>query len=464
MKMNRHFSFALAVGLAAATHTAIAVPFTPGNLALYRVGDGSAALPALGSQVFIDEYTTAGTLVQTLTVPSTDPDGAGPQRRLVGHGSADIEGLLNLSTDGQYLFFTGYDQALGGPTATSLAADVPRVVARVSADGTIDTSTILTDLDDGLGTQSGSPRSAMSTNGTDIWVTGAEGGVRYTTFGSTAASTQLSSDITNLRHVDIFGGQLHISTMSGSAVRIGTVGSGTPTTSGQTIATLPGVPTTGTGGANPDPTQFWMADLSETEPGPDVLYIADSRSQTNLGGLYKFSLVSGTWNANGSIAGVQTPNPAVSILRGITGRVNGSNVDIFMTRNNGQQLMTVSDASGHNGTLSGAATVLTTLAAPSPGNWKFAGIDWAPVAGNEPIPGDFNNDQKVDDDDFDEFVAEFGDTLDGEDFLDFQQFYGTGVPAAAAAGAVPEPGTVALAGIALVGLLGRMRRGDWAAL
>jgi hypothetical protein len=45
---------------AAAVHGAA---FTPGNLVIYRMNDGVAALSANGTAVFLDEYTTAGALV-----------------------------------------------------------------------------------------------------------------------------------------------------------------------------------------------------------------------------------------------------------------------------------------------------------------------------------------------------------------------------------------------------------------
>jgi hypothetical protein len=88
----------------------------------------------------------------------------------------------------------------------------------------------------------------------------------------------------------------------------------------------------------------------------------------------------------------------------------------------------------------------------------FTDIDVAvmPAGG---VPGDFNGDTKVDDADFAVWKNDFGTSKDGDDFLVWQQNYGTGVtPAAAVAGAVPEPGAAVLAGLALV-WVGARRRG-----
>src|SRR6185369_10244222 len=94
----------------AITSVAQAAAFTPGNIVVYRQGDGSAALASTGTPVFLDEYTTAGVLVQSIAVPITT---AGSQRRLVCSGTATSEGFLSRSADGQYVVFPGYDAAVG---------------------------------------------------------------------------------------------------------------------------------------------------------------------------------------------------------------------------------------------------------------------------------------------------------------------------------------------------------------
>ena len=68
--------------------------------------DGSFGLT---SAIYLDQYTTSGSLVNTLTVPNTRSIGTallGDQ--LVTSFSSKSELALNLSTDGQYLTFMGY--------------------------------------------------------------------------------------------------------------------------------------------------------------------------------------------------------------------------------------------------------------------------------------------------------------------------------------------------------------------
>src|SRR6185436_8866122 len=143
------------ISLIASAPVAEAAPFTAGNIVVYRVGDGTAPLGSAATPVFLDEYTPAGVFVQSIPLPTT---AAGANRRLTASGSATSEGLLTRSADGRYLVATGY----------------------VDAAGVLDTTTALTDAVTG-----GSPRSAVSTNGADLWISGAAGGIRFATLGAT---------------------------------------------------------------------------------------------------------------------------------------------------------------------------------------------------------------------------------------------------------------------------------------
>lgn len=343
--------------LAVAT-SAWAAPFTPGNLAVYRVGTGTGSLVNTGNPVFIDEYTPAGTLVQSIALPSVI--GAPPANACVASGTATSEGLLSRSADGNYLMVPCYSSNL--PAAAGLSGTtgmaVPRVAARVDGAGAIDTSTALTDFASG-----NNPRSVASSNGSDIWVSGGAAGVRYATLGA-STSTQLSTTVTNLRQSAVFDGQLYVSTSSGSTVRIGAVGVGLPTTSGQTISNLPGFPVTGS------PYSFALVDLSAGVAGVDTLYVAEDTASG--GQIQKYSLVGGSWTASGSIAAAAVRGLVASVSAGVVtlyGSTGGS------AAAGGGTLYTATDASGYNAIASGSATSIATAAA----NTAFRGIAFVPT-------------------------------------------------------------------------------------
>ncbi|HVZ73428.1 MAG TPA: hypothetical protein VHJ20_13700, partial [Polyangia bacterium] len=333
------------------------------DVAVYRVGDGSAGGAGLvntGNPVFLDEWSPTGALVKTTAIPTT---ASGSNKPLIASGTATSEGLITRSSDTHYILLTGYGTTLGGSTSLS-GSSLPRVVGRVDASGNVDTSTAPSDFASG-----NNPRTAASTDGTNIWIAGGAGGVRYTTLGTTGTSTQLSTTLTNIRQTSIFAGQLYISTGSGSSIRIGPVGAGLPTTSGQTITTLPGIPTASAS----SPYQFFMADLDGVA-GLDTIYVTDDATSGTTGGLTKYSLVSGTWTSNGVVGA------GGDGYRGVTGVVNGATVTLFAVRKGGStasgggELVSITDANGFNASFSSTPTLLATAAA----NTAFRGVALAP--------------------------------------------------------------------------------------
>jgi hypothetical protein len=341
-----------------------AATFNPGDVVVYRVGSGQGSLVNTGNPVFLDEYTPTGTLVQSVPLPTTT---SGTNHRLIASGTATSEGLLTLSTDGRYLIATGYDAPI--PTtglAGTTSASVPRTVARVDATGTVDTTTALTDW-----ASANNPRSAASDNGTNLWLGGAAGGVRSTTLGA-STSTQLSADLTNIRQVNIFSNQLYESDSSGTTLRLGSVGSGTPTTAGQSITNLPGFETS-TG----SPYAFAFFDLSAAVAGVDTLYVAEDTA--GGGQIQKWSLVSGTWVLNPTTI-------AATAVRGLTGSVAGSTVTLFATTGGsgatgGGSLYKVTDTSGYNAAPS--TTTAATIASAGT-NMAFRGVAFAPSSTQPP--------------------------------------------------------------------------------
>ncbi len=345
----------LTLAAAALPQVCLAAAFTAGNLVVYRVGDGTAALTSVATAAFLDEYSPGGALIQSIPLPTAV---AGANQVCTNSGSATTEGLATTSADGAYLVGGCYAAALGTASITgSPPATTPRVIFRASSAGTIDTTTALTDTNSG-----GNPRGAASTNGTDLWVTGSSGGVRYVALGGTS-STQLNASTTNLRGVSIYGGQLYISAGAG-AIRLATVGSGTPMTSGQTLTQLSGVPTTViTNNA------FVLLDLSATVAGVDTAYVADESA-----GIVKYSFDGTTWTAKGTV-GVATDT-----YRGLTASVSGGNVVLYAIRK-GNELVTITDASGATGTFSGTAA---SVAVTGTVNKAFRSVSFAPVSATPP--------------------------------------------------------------------------------
>lgn len=297
--------------------------------------------------------------MQSIALPTSV---SGTNKRLVASGTATSEGLLTLSGDSRYLLLAGYDADPGTSSiASTTSANVNRVIGRVDSNGNIDTTTALTDF-----SSANNPRSVTSTSGSDLWVTGAATGIAYTTLGSTT-STQLSTTVTNIRAANIFNGQLYISTSSGSSVRLGTVSTGTPTTSGQTITNLPGFPTTGS------PYSFFLADLTPSVAGVDTLYVADDTANQ----IQKYALVGTNWSVKGTVAATS--------VRGLTGSVSGTTVTLYGTTGGssatgGGSLYKLTDTSGYNESITGTISTIATAAA----NTAFRGVAFAPVAASTP--------------------------------------------------------------------------------
>ncbi len=327
--------------------------FTPGNIVVYRLGTGAAALSSAATAAFLDEYTPAGVLVQSIALPIVD---AGSNQTLTNSGTATSEGLISLTADGQFILVTGYDAAPGtASVASTTAPAILRVVGRIAADGSVDTSTTL----NGFSTAN-NIRSAAGSNGTDFYAAGATG-VGYTSFQSALTPTSIAAQ--NTRQLGIFDGQLYETSGSG-AIRVATIGAGTPTTAGQTVTNLPGIPTTGT-----SPYGFFFADLTAAVAGVDTLYIADDSL-----GLQKYSLVAGSWTLNGTV-GANADD-----YRGLTAGVSGGTVTLYATRDNGggaDTIVSIVDSSGYNANFSSTAATTVATAAT---NTAFRGIVLAPQA------------------------------------------------------------------------------------
>ena len=354
--MRRNSTVAALLSLALSA-SALAAPFTPGNLVVLRVGDGAAALANSAAPGFLDEYTPAGVLVQSIALPTVD---SGANQTCTLRGSTPIDGQLTRSVDGRFLIGGCYDMPLGtaSPEGTAVAT-FPRVFFRVNSAGVVDTTTYVNNQ-----FNTAAVRSVASLDGGSFWAVGSATGVVTAPYGGNSG-TVVSSTVTNNRAVAIFGGQLYASNLSGSNSRIQAVGVGTPTATGTAMTGLPGLPTA-TSGFN----QFHLLDLDAGVTGVDTLYAADDGSAA----LRKYSLVGGTWTA------ATTQIDVGGFYRGLTGTLNGTTVRLFATRgtnsaNPSNLLVTVTDTAGYG--VAPSTTVVSTLATAA-ANTGFRGVALAP--------------------------------------------------------------------------------------
>ena len=265
----------------------IVQPFTAGDVVVYRVGQGIAALAGDATAVFLDEYTPGGTLVQSVPLPTTSVNGG--NQALVASGSASSEGQINLSANGEFVVLTGYDAALGTASVSSTTSvSTPRTIGLVSASGNVYTTTALNDFATG-----NNIRGATSIDGSNLWVTGAAGGLAFTTPGSTTSTALDPAGEQNLRDVVITDGNLYVSSQKSDVAA--SVGSGTPTVPPQTLTALPGLPSpANTVNAN----GFYLAHLNGAGTAVDTLYVTDQVANSGAGQIDKYSLVGGTWVAS----------------------------------------------------------------------------------------------------------------------------------------------------------------------
>ena len=343
--MQRMITMQLAAafaGLVFAVSTAQALPITHGNIVIYRAGDGVAAPTTAAAAVTMQEYTPAGVLVQTITVPSTG------STALTTVGNSTTEGVVTLTENGSKFVFGGYRKAAGGTQPSSDTATVTnRVVGTLDLAGNVDTSVAISS-----GVTS-NLRGVATRDGSTYYVTTASIVGYLGTPGP--ASTVVSVDARNSRQVSL-----------ASNVVFASNGSTTITPKVQSYGVAPTGTTTPATIVNLALTDavhgFYLADLDPSVGfdgnGSSIDTIYAMSSVENL--MRKYSFVSGSWVSNGSIPG----NGA----QALGGQVNGSVVSLYSTTTT--QLRAYTDNSGYNGALAGTSSAIATVAS----NFIFRGL------------------------------------------------------------------------------------------
>jgi len=345
----------------------------PGDLAVLRVGatGGGSALTSAAAPVFIDRFNSTAAAqtapVTTWALPTTT---SGAQRRLTISGSQVAEGGLQLSSNGQYLVLGGYDASVGTAAGSGAGllnnSGVGRVIARIDSAGNIDTSTVY-----GNGEFSGAAgtglRGVYSQDGTSFYGVGngtgtlpaTNGGIRRIAFGTVTSAGSPSTTISpggagtgtaNVRRVQAFNGQLYASTNSSPFTGVNSIGSGIPTTSGNSQTNL-----FGTGGSSYD---FFFASTT-------VAYLTDTRAIASGGGLQRWNFNGSTWTL------AYTLSTGLNIgLSGLAGQnLSGGDVYFAGITSDGRQLVTITDNLANISAVGSFATLAT-----APTNTFFRGV------------------------------------------------------------------------------------------
>jgi hypothetical protein len=245
-------------------------------------GTSSAA-----TSITIEEHKLDGTLGITTDLPTA---AGGGNLAIFESGSASSEGSLSLSGDGRYLIVAGYNST---STQTSVAsAAVPRIVARIDAASPANINSTTT-IPSATAFTGNNLRGATSQDGTGFWLSGQgtnstgtppfNGGIWYVGLGgSNPGPTQITMPVstqpTNTRWLQIFNGQLYATASNSPFFSVFSVGTGLPTTGGQTVTTFPGLPT-----ATASPFSFVFFDRDASVTGYDLLYISDDGNSTFQG-------------------------------------------------------------------------------------------------------------------------------------------------------------------------------------
>lgn len=326
---------------------------------------GTAALSSAATPAYVEERNVSdGSLVRVIALPAAADDAGNEPFSVQGNSTA--EGSLTLSADGHYVVVAGYGTSPGNfadasVSKTATDAGVPRVIARLDKNGTIDTTTQL------MAFNKVNIRGAATNDGTSFWASGAGNtseGTQYVILGSTGATTNLDTTLTNQRVVQIFGGQVYVSSGAGAFHGVSTLGTGMPTTAGQTVTILPGVP-----GDAGSAYGFSMLDLDGSVTGLDTMYIADDGVSSSTPGVNKWVFDGSNWSKIATFTDKTTTG-----FRGLTAYFDGTNIVILATTGDSTNPNTIVKYIDDGVNLTPTGTVIAT----APTNCAFRGIALSP--------------------------------------------------------------------------------------
>lgn len=284
----------------------------PQYLQILRVdGTSSAASP-----LTLVKFTTSGVASPSSTVALASTG----TNAITQSGSASSEGGIALSSSQKFLAVGGYNAAAGTASVASTATSATnRACVLLNASMAVTSTSKFTTAFSGNNVRG----VAAADDGSGCWANGNgsgsgvnAGGVWWVPANQTGGEVHLTpTAANNSRWLGAFSGQLYGSSGSGTAIAVYPVGTGMPTTAGQTANVLSGTATSGTG--NPSPYGFVFFDRDSTVAGVDTMYLADDRAVTGGGGIQKWTFNGTTWTLVGTFSAVSSGT--ATGYRGLTG-------------------------------------------------------------------------------------------------------------------------------------------------
>ncbi|HWP53318.1 MAG TPA: CARDB domain-containing protein, partial [Pyrinomonadaceae bacterium] len=322
--------------------------FNPGDLVVFQADAilNNTTFSIVELSPTIPGQTGSG--VQTIAISGT---GANALR---ASGSATSTGYLATTNDGTLLSFDAHNSSTTSPTNANTLN--PRGVGTFNSAGTFALQTTYT------GTSGNQARSATSLNNT-TWFIGDQGG-----FYSNGAVS--ASPTGNPRSVKSFGGTVYAFTASTSVAPVGTI-------SAPTGGTFTGLPGLANGAVSRQ--DFYLISSGINGATFDVLYVLDATS-ASAGTIFKYSLVGGSWTANGSYT---TSFGGF----GLAAAGSGTGAVLFVTTGTGataaNSVIKLTDTAGYNSTITiTTANNVTLFTAPA--GTADKGIAFAPLSAAAP--------------------------------------------------------------------------------
>lgn len=321
-------------------------PFSACNLVVYKIGDGSTTLSSAAMPISIEEVSPAGAVVQNVTSLFIGSN------LLTQGGTSTSSGFLN-SNNG-FLAVPGLNSTLGTASVTAENTKVTHII-----DGSVTlTSRVLHPTSGTIPFTANTYRSVVPVTASTFYCAGtgnsSTGGVWY--YNGTSF-IQIYNTQNNVRNLEIFNGNLYFSVGAGTARGVYQLGTGLPTTAGQTASLL-----FSNDQANGSPYSFSIS------PDGCTAYLADDGSGSlSLAGITKFSKVAGIWTTASTYT-------TLGSTRGLVVDYSSNNAVIYAT------------TAPSNGVITNTLVSLTDNGTSFVSNWTllagtnyaYAGIDFTP--------------------------------------------------------------------------------------